>query len=270
MKSIYFLLYSTQKGARHGVYAGAFARKTASPKNPKGLSSDQGRRPIVDHLLVPVVLSSSQSTPENKKSSRKVQGVPKAPAKDQPLVSNPREGARTRRCIKHPREDSHLSRKAKDGRITEDQPFVSNPREGARLRRCIKHLRKDSPLSRKAKHGRITEDQPLVSNPREGARTRQCIKHPWEDSPLSRKAERGRIIEHQGRSDHLAKETQIRRSAPGPSPREQPLTRCRRSLGSLKRRRFHVREGPASLNVFRDLGFFVFRLFPQLFVSEIV
>jgi hypothetical protein len=30
MKSIYFLLYSTRKGARHGVYAGAFARKTAS------------------------------------------------------------------------------------------------------------------------------------------------------------------------------------------------------------------------------------------------
>jgi hypothetical protein len=29
----------------HGVYAGAFDWKTASPKNPKGLSSDQGRRP---------------------------------------------------------------------------------------------------------------------------------------------------------------------------------------------------------------------------------
>jgi hypothetical protein len=42
MKSIYFLLYSTRKGATHGIYAGAFARKTASPKNPKGLSSDQG------------------------------------------------------------------------------------------------------------------------------------------------------------------------------------------------------------------------------------
>jgi hypothetical protein len=172
MKSIYFLLYSTRKGARHGVYDGAFARKTASPKNPKGLSSDQGRRPVVDHLLMPVVLGSSRSTPENKKTSRKVQGVPKAPAKDQPLVSNPREGTRTRRCIKHPRGDS----------------------------------------------------------------------------PLSRKAKRGRTIEDQGRSDHLAKETQIQRSAPGPSPREQPLTRCRRSLGSLKRRRFHVREGPASLN----------------------
>jgi hypothetical protein len=66
--------------------------------------------------------------------------------------------------------------------------------------------------------------------------------------PLSRKAKRGRIIEDQGRSDHLAKETQIQRSVPGPSPREQPLTRCRRSLGSLKRRHFHVREGPASLN----------------------
>jgi hypothetical protein len=199
-----------RKGARHGVYAGAFAQKIASPKNPKGLSSDQGRRPIVDHLLVPVVLGSSRSTPENKKSSRKVQGVPKAPVKDQPLVSNPREGTRTRRCIEH--------------------------------------LRGDFSLSRKAKHGRITEDQPLVSNPRKGARTRRCIKHLWEDSPLSRKAKRGRTIEDQGRSDHLAKETQIRRSAPGPSPREQPLTRCRWSLGSLKRRRFHVREGPASLN----------------------
>jgi hypothetical protein len=210
VKSIYFLLCSTRKGARHGVYAGAFARKTASPKNPKGLSSDQGRRPVIDHLLVPVVLGSSRSTPENKKSLRKVQGVPKAPAKDQPLVSNPREGTRTRRCIKHPRGDF--------------------------------------PLSRKAKHGRITEDQPFVSSPHEGARTRRCIKHSREDCPLSRKAKRGRTIEDQGRSDHLAKEMQIRRSAPGPSPREQPLTRCRRSLGSLKCRRFHVREGPASLN----------------------
>jgi hypothetical protein len=34
-----------RKGARHGVYAGAFTRKIASLKNPKGLSSDQGRRP---------------------------------------------------------------------------------------------------------------------------------------------------------------------------------------------------------------------------------
>jgi hypothetical protein len=174
--------------------------------------------------------------------------VPKAPAKDQPLVSNPREGARTHRCIKHPQEDSPLSRKAKHGRITEDQPLVSNPREGARMRRCIKHPREDSPLSRKAKHGGITKDQPLVSNPCEGARTRRCIKHPWEDSPLLRKAERGRIIEDQGRSNHLVKETQIQRSTPGPSPCKQPLTRCRRSLGSLKHRRFHVREGPASLN----------------------
>jgi hypothetical protein len=40
MKSIYFLLYSTQKGARHGVCAGAFAQKIASMKNLKGLSSD--------------------------------------------------------------------------------------------------------------------------------------------------------------------------------------------------------------------------------------
>jgi hypothetical protein len=210
MKSIYFLLYSRRKGARHGVYAGAFAQKTASPKNPKGLSSDQGQQPIVDHLLVPVVLGSLRSTPENKKSLRKVQGVPKAPAKDQPLESNP--------C------------------------------EGTRMRRCIKHSRGDFPLSRKAKHGRITEDQPLVRNPHEGARMRRCIKHPREDFPLSRKAKRGRTIEDQGRFDHLAKETQIWRSAPGPSPHEQPLKRCQRSLGSLKHRRFHIREGSASLN----------------------
>jgi hypothetical protein len=176
-----------QKGARHGVYAGAFARKTASPKNLKGLSYDQGRRPIVDHLLMPVVLGSSQSTPENKKCSRKVQGVPKAPAKDQPLVSNPREGTRTRRCIKRPRGDSPLSRKAKHGRITEDQPLMSNPREGARTRRCIKH--------------------PREYCPREGARTCRCIKHPWEYFPLSRKAKRVRTIEDQGCNDHLAKET---------------------------------------------------------------
>jgi hypothetical protein len=195
-----------------------------------------------------MVLGSSRSTPENKKSSRKVQGVPKAPTKDQPLVSNPRKGARTCRCIKHLREDSPLSRKAKHGRITEDQPLVSNPHKGAKMRRCIKHPREDSPLSRKAKHGRITKDQPLVSNPREGAKTRRCIKHLREDSPLSRKAKRGRTIEDRGHSDHLAKETQIWRSAPGPSPHEQPLTRCRRSQGSLKRRHFHVREGPASLN----------------------
>jgi hypothetical protein len=64
---------------------------------------------------------------------------------------------------------------------------------------------------------------------------------------MHKASKRGRIIEDEGRSDHLAKETQIRRSAPGPSPREQPLTRCRQSLGSLKRRRFHIREDPASL-----------------------
>jgi hypothetical protein len=98
MKSIYFLLYSMQKGARHGVYAGAFTQKTASPKNPKGLSSDQGDDPIIDHLHIPVVLSSSRSTSENKKSSEKVRGVPKAPAKDQRLMSNSHEGAQTRRC----------------------------------------------------------------------------------------------------------------------------------------------------------------------------
>jgi hypothetical protein len=198
------------KGARHVVYAGAFARKTASPKNPKGLSSDYGRRPVIDHLHVPVVLSSSRSTLGNKFFLRKVQGVPKAPAKDQRLMSNPHQGASMRRCTKHPQEDS--------------------------------------PRSRKAKYGRITEDQHLMSNPCEGARMRRCTKHPQKDSPRSRKAKRGRIIKDQGRSDHLAKETQIRRSAPGPSPREQPLMRCRRSLGSLKRRRFRVREGPTSLN----------------------
>jgi hypothetical protein len=136
------------------------------------MSSDQGRWPVIDHLHIPVVLSSSRSTPGNKKSLRKVRGVPKAPAKDQRLVSNPHEGARMRRCTEHPQEDSLYSRKAK----------------------------------------------------------------------------RGRIIEDQGCSDRLAKETQIWRSTPGPSPRDQPLTRCRRSLGSLKRRRFHIREGPASLN----------------------
>jgi hypothetical protein len=179
MKSIYFLLYSTLKGARHGVYAGAFARKTTSPKNPKGTSSDQGRRPIIDHLHMPVVLSSSRSTPGNKKSLRQVQGVPKAPAEDQRLVSNPHE-------------------------------HCEQPSRGS----------KDTSMH-KASAGRF---------------------------PLSRKAKRGRITEDQGCSDHLAKETLIQRSTPGPSPCEQPLTRCRQSLGSLKRQRFHVREGPASLN----------------------
>jgi hypothetical protein len=36
MKSIYFLLYFTRKGARHGVYAGAFAQKNSKPKKPEG------------------------------------------------------------------------------------------------------------------------------------------------------------------------------------------------------------------------------------------
>jgi hypothetical protein len=58
----------------------------------------RGDGPVIDHLHVPMVLSSSRSTPENKKSLGKVQGVPKAPAKDQRLVSNPHEGARTCRC----------------------------------------------------------------------------------------------------------------------------------------------------------------------------
>jgi hypothetical protein len=43
-----------------------------------------------------VVLSSSRSTLENKKSSEEVQGVPKAPTKDKHLMSSPHEGARTR------------------------------------------------------------------------------------------------------------------------------------------------------------------------------
>jgi hypothetical protein len=88
MKSIYFLLYFTWKGARHGVYAGAFAQKTASP--------------VIDHLQVPMVLSSSRSTPENKKSLGKVQGVPKAPAKDQRLVGNPHEVQGRVDALKHP------------------------------------------------------------------------------------------------------------------------------------------------------------------------
>jgi hypothetical protein len=104
MKSIYFLLYFTQKGARHGVYAEAFARKIASLKNPKGLSSDQGDIPVINHLHVLVVLSSSRSTPENKKSSEKFQGMPKAPTKDKHLMSNPHEGAQTRRCTQHLQE----------------------------------------------------------------------------------------------------------------------------------------------------------------------
>jgi hypothetical protein len=36
MKSIYFLLYSTQKGARNGVYARAFAQENSKPKKPEG------------------------------------------------------------------------------------------------------------------------------------------------------------------------------------------------------------------------------------------
>jgi hypothetical protein len=98
MKSIYFLLYFTRKGARHVVYARAFARKTASLKNSKGLSSGLGDDPIIDHLHVPVVLNSSRSTPENKKSLEKFQGVPKAPTKDERLVSSPHGGAQMRRC----------------------------------------------------------------------------------------------------------------------------------------------------------------------------
>jgi hypothetical protein len=36
MKSIYFLLYFTRNGARHGVYAGAFARENSKLEKPKG------------------------------------------------------------------------------------------------------------------------------------------------------------------------------------------------------------------------------------------
>jgi hypothetical protein len=67
-----------------------------------------------------MVLSSSQSTPENKKSSGKVQGVPKAPVKDQRLVSNPHEVQGRVDALKHPQEESPRLRKAKRGRITED------------------------------------------------------------------------------------------------------------------------------------------------------
>jgi hypothetical protein len=67
-----------------------------------------------------MVLSSSQSTPENKKSLGKVQGVRKAPAKDQHLVSNPHEVQGRVDAPKHPQEDSPRLRKAKHGRITED------------------------------------------------------------------------------------------------------------------------------------------------------
>jgi hypothetical protein len=67
-----------------------------------------------------MVLSYSQSTPENKKSSGKVQGVPKAPTKDQRLMSNPHEVQGRVNALKHPQEDSPHLRKAKSGRITED------------------------------------------------------------------------------------------------------------------------------------------------------
>jgi hypothetical protein len=36
MKSIYFLLYFTRNGARHRVYAGAFARENSKLEKPKG------------------------------------------------------------------------------------------------------------------------------------------------------------------------------------------------------------------------------------------
>jgi hypothetical protein len=36
MKSIYFLLYSMRKEARHGVYAGAFTRENIKPEKTEG------------------------------------------------------------------------------------------------------------------------------------------------------------------------------------------------------------------------------------------
>jgi hypothetical protein len=67
------------------------ARKT---RRERALIGGEG--PVNDHLWMPMVLSSSRSTPENKKSSMKVQGVPEAPVKDLHLVGNPHEEARTR------------------------------------------------------------------------------------------------------------------------------------------------------------------------------
>jgi hypothetical protein len=77
---------------------GPLPRKQQARKTQRDRALIRGDGPVMDHLHVPVVLSSSRSTPENKKSLGKVQGVPKAPAKDQRLVSNPHECARTRRC----------------------------------------------------------------------------------------------------------------------------------------------------------------------------
>jgi hypothetical protein len=73
-------------------------RKQQAQKTQRERALVGGDGPVNDHLWMPMVLSSSRSTPENKKSSRKVQGVPEAPVKDLPLMSNPHEGARTRRC----------------------------------------------------------------------------------------------------------------------------------------------------------------------------
>jgi hypothetical protein len=82
------------------------------PKKPEGSELWSGAMALFnDHLWMPMVLSSSQSTPENKKSLMKVQGVPKAPAKDLHLVSNPHEEAR---CVDAPSSTGRfpLSRKA--------------------------------------------------------------------------------------------------------------------------------------------------------------
>jgi hypothetical protein len=60
--------------------------KQQAQKTQRDCALIRGDSPVIDHLHMPVVLSSSRSAPENKKSSGKVQGVPKAPAKDQRLT----------------------------------------------------------------------------------------------------------------------------------------------------------------------------------------
>jgi hypothetical protein len=76
---------------------GPSLRKQQAPKTQRDRALIRDNGPVIDHLHMLVVLSSSRSTLENKKSLEKVQGVPKAPTKDQRHVSNPHEGARCRR-----------------------------------------------------------------------------------------------------------------------------------------------------------------------------
>jgi hypothetical protein len=78
---------------------GPSPRKQQARKTRRERALVRGDGPVNDHLWMPMVLSSSRSTSKNKKSSRIVQGVPKAPVKDLPLVSNPHGGVKTRRCI---------------------------------------------------------------------------------------------------------------------------------------------------------------------------